>query len=389
MSNAKVITGIDIGTSKISVVVCQMKSTEDIEILGMGTSVLKGIQKGVIIDQALFSNALQNCLKRAQAASDQLIEDVFINVPCGNSRYTIQTGIIQNESQKSNAKVKTEAAMKKAVHCIDKKNQSILHLFPINQRLDGQNNFKSENNFHNLEVDTGIVLCDSENLNIIFSLIRKMGLKTKGVISDYLSMAAPYLFKDKNKSQLFIDIGAQTTSFCLFVNNQLRYGHTILIGSEQITHDLSVCLKCSISEAERIKVLHGQLNKLDTELSNSITIQTHNGPQVVKISLITSIIESRVNQLFQMIQKCIIHAPNYDEIFLIGSGSNLKGLSDWVEQKLSRPIYKRNDHEYNNILVNSNYMIAMGQIIYGYQIGLLKSSNSSILEKLTSKIFKN
>ena len=203
-------------------------------------------------------------------------------------------------------------------------------------------------------------------------------------------MAAPYLFKDKNKSQLFIDIGAQTTSFCLFVNNQLRYGHTILIGSEQITHDLSVCLKCSISEAERIKVLHGQLNKLDTELSNSITIQTHNGPQVVKISLITSIIESRVNQLFQMIQKCIIHAPNYDEIFLIGSGSNLKkGLSDWVEQKLSRPIYKRNDHEYNNILVNSNYMIAMGQIIYGYQIGLLKSSNSSILEKLTSKIFKN
>ena len=106
MSNAKVITGIDIGTSKISVVVCQMKSTEDIEILGMGTSVLKGIQKGVIIDQALFSNALQNCLKRAQAASDQLIEDVFINVPCGNSRYTIQTGIIQNESQKVKCKGK-------------------------------------------------------------------------------------------------------------------------------------------------------------------------------------------------------------------------------------------------------------------------------------------
>ena len=89
-----------------------------------------------------------------------------------------------------------------------------------------------------------------------------------------------------------------------------------------------------------------------------------------------------------MIQKCIIHAPNYDEIFLIGSGSNLKGSPIGLNKKLSRPIYKRNDHEYNNILVNSNYMIAMGQIIYGYQIGLLKSSNSSILEKLTSKYLK-
>ena len=121
MTNKKVITGIDIGTSKISVVICQMKTAEDIEILGMGTSILKGVQKGVIVDQSLFINALQNCLKRAQASSDQLIEDVFVNVPSGNSRYTIQTGIIQNETSQPSKKIKTEQAMKKAIHCIDKK----------------------------------------------------------------------------------------------------------------------------------------------------------------------------------------------------------------------------------------------------------------------------
>ena len=55
-----------------------MKSTEDIEILGMGTQVIRN-SKGVIIDQALFSNALANCLKKLKRL-DQLIEDVFINV---------------------------------------------------------------------------------------------------------------------------------------------------------------------------------------------------------------------------------------------------------------------------------------------------------------------
>ena len=153
-------------------------------------------------------------------------------------------------------------------------------------------------------------------------------------------MAAPTC-TNQITSQLFIDIGSQTTSFCLFVNNQLHFAHSILIGSDQVTHDLSVCLKCSKSEAERIKVLHGQLNKLQTELSNSITIQTHNGPQIVKISLITSIIESRVNQLFQMIQKYLIHAPSFDEIFLLGSGSNLKGLSGWVGENVMPNSYKR------------------------------------------------
>ena len=388
MTNKKVITGIDIGTSKISVVICQMKTAEDIEILGMGTSILKGVQKGVIVDQSLFINALQNCLKRAQAASDQLIEDVFVNVPSGNSRYTIQTGIIQNETSQPSKKIKTEQAMKKAIHCIDKKGQSVLHMFPINQRVDGQTRSVA-NTYYNLEVDTGIVLCDSNNLNIIYSSIKKMGLKIKGVISDYLSMAAPYLSQSKYMSQLFIDIGAQTTSFCVFTNNQLQFANTILIGSDQVTHDLSICLKCSVSEAERIKILHGQLNKLDTDLSNSISVQTHNGPQLVKLSLITSIIESRLNQLFQMIQKYLIHTVNYDSVCLIGSGANLGGLHQWVEQKLSKPLLQTTQFEFNDILVNSNYMIAMGQVVYGYQIGLLKHSHSSILEKISSKIFKN
>ena len=50
MSKSNIIAGIDIGTSKISVIVCRMKSA-DIEVLGMGTSILKGIQKGIIIDK--------------------------------------------------------------------------------------------------------------------------------------------------------------------------------------------------------------------------------------------------------------------------------------------------------------------------------------------------
>lgn len=390
MNKSKIITGIDIGSSKISVIVCQLKSSDNIEVLGMGTSVLKGVQKGIIRDESLFINALQNCIKRAQASSEQVIEDVFVNIPNGNTSFSIQTGIVQSQSSgQVLTKKDREMAMQKSSQCIDKKNQSILHLIPISQRVDGQSteSFKPKV-FNQMEVDTGVILCDSTNLKIVYSNLKKLGLTVKGVISDYLSMGAILIPPGSMGAHLLIDIGAQMTTFSVVSMGQLKFAHTIQIGSEQITQDLSICLKCSLSEAERIKVLYGQLQKFQNELSKHVTIQCHNGQQNVKVSLITSIIESRVNQLFQLIQKYLIHAPNYDDIFLSGSGANLSGLPQWIETKISKPLNANFDKTYKDIQINSNYMMAMGQIIYGHQIGLLTAGSGSLIKKISNKIFK-
>ena len=182
MNKSKIITGIDIGSSKISVIVCQLKSSDNIEVLGMGTSVLKGVQKGIIRDESLFINALQNCIKRAQASSEQVIEDVFVNIPNGNTSFSIQTGIVQSQSSgQVLTKKDREMAMQKSSQCIDKKNQSILHLIPISQRVDGQSteSFKPKV-FNQMEVDTGVILCDSTNLKIVYSNLKKLGLTVKG-----------------------------------------------------------------------------------------------------------------------------------------------------------------------------------------------------------------
>ena len=388
MNKSKVIAGIDIGTSKISVIVCRLKSTDNIEVLGMGTSILKGVQKGIIVDKSLFTNALQNCIKRAQAASEIIITDAFINIPNGNSKFVIQTGIVQNELAKPDQKSDCEQAMKKAVQCITKTDQSVMHMFPITQRMDGRSD-ETSSAYFNMEVDTGIILGDTHNLSVVYSTLRKMGLTIKGLISDYLAMST-FSSSDSDKTpHLLIDFGAQTTSVCVLIGTQIVFAQTILIGSEHITHDLSVCLKCSYSEAERIKILHGQLDKLETDLSASVTIQTHNGPQVIKLSLVTSIIESRMNQLLQLIQKYLIHSPNFEKVNILGSGSNLPGLDKWLQAKFSKPVLMQKNIKFNDISINSNYLIALGQIIYGFQIGLLKQPQHSLIRKISEKIFKN
>ena len=87
-----------------------------------------------------------------------------------------------------------------------------------------------------------------------------------------------------------------------------------------------------------------------------------------------------------MIQKYLIHAPGYDEIILTGSGANLKGLREWAGLKLEKPIHSSNEQVQNNININANYMVAMGQIIYGFQRGLLKRRSRNIFTEIRKKI---
>ena len=297
MNSEKIITSIDIGTSKISILVCEVISANNIQVLGMGTSILRGVKKGIIKDRSLFYNAMQNALKRAQVSADITIKNVVVNVPCGNTRFTIQTGILQNNTDRTLTSKDKEATMKKAIHCINKKDQSVLHVFPLNYRLDGQSTEIIENQkFNAVEIDTGVILCDTKNLNTIVSCFKQLDLKIKGIISDFLSLGA-ILLPESKAPHLIIDFGAQTTNVSIYKTNQLLFAQTIQIGSEQITEDLSICLKCSHAEAERIKVLHGQLQKSEVDLSKTIKIQCYDGQKTIKLSLVTSVIESRMNQL--------------------------------------------------------------------------------------------
>jgi cell division protein FtsA len=387
MSKSKIITGIDIGTSKISVIVCSV-SGKDINVLGFGTSIFKGVQKGIIKDRILFSNALQNAIKRAQVAANEPIEDVFVNIPNGNSRFSIQTGIVQNnENQMVSSK---ENAMKKSAYCIDKKDCSILHLIPINKRGDGKQVALDESRkFNSVEIDTGIILCDTGNLKRVISTIKGLNINIKGILSDFLSAGAILIPQESSQSYLIIDIGAQVTLLSIFKNNKLKFAQAIQIGSEQITQDLSICLKCSVSEAERVKILYGQLQRFKENISEYICVQCHDGQKNIKVSLIISIIESRVNQLIQLAKKYLNGAPEYNEIILTGSGANLRGISGWVASKLEKNISQIPENIYNEMNINSNYIVAMGQVVYGHQIGLVNTKKHSELKKLAQKIFSH
>lgn len=350
-----IITSIDIGTSKISMVTGRLNATNTIDILGKSTVILNGMTQGQIDDPDVFFDAFQNGLNRLQAVTSLPVTDVLINIPNYQSKLVVQTGIADRPTTESMAAC-CNRAMRRATQCVDQHHHSILHIYPIRHRIHHP---LSNENGH-VEVDTGIVLCDRINLTIILNTVHSLKLRIRGIINDYLTM--PTLIPHPVSTTapfMMVDIGAQLTSYCVIDDRCVIAAKTIPFGSQAITLNLAKQLHCSYSEAERVKVLHGSLMPHDTPL---IPVHCNDGPHYYPLSHVSSIIEQWGNHIMGIItadpQIHRIHT-----VYLLGGGAYINGLCEWITH-----------HHHPSWSVqlcasptNQNDQIAIAQLMYSHQ----------------------
>ena len=79
MDNEKIITGIDIGTTKIVVVIAEKKDNA-INILGIGKSDSKGLNKGIVIDIDVTVQSLESAIIAAEKESKISIESAYVGI---------------------------------------------------------------------------------------------------------------------------------------------------------------------------------------------------------------------------------------------------------------------------------------------------------------------
>jgi cell division protein FtsA len=84
MAKSTIYAGLEIGTSKICVVVGEAKRDGTIKILGVGTAPSRGVRKGEIVDFQKVQTVLNDALVRAEEPSDVMIRTVFLGVTGGH-----------------------------------------------------------------------------------------------------------------------------------------------------------------------------------------------------------------------------------------------------------------------------------------------------------------
>ena len=95
MEDKRIITGIDVGTTKIAVVIaeCTMEKNQ-IRILGVGEAPSNGLKKGVIVNMEETIESLSLALSEAENQADIAIDQAFVGITGDHIRGINYSGVI-------------------------------------------------------------------------------------------------------------------------------------------------------------------------------------------------------------------------------------------------------------------------------------------------------
>ena len=133
---------------------------------------------------------------------------------------------------------------------------------------------------------------------------------------------------------MLLDIGAGNTDIVIFEGNTFLYTNTISLGGDNITNDIAVVLNISEEEADKLKKQYGLALKSFIDNDNEIILNSYTGEsrnKTIKSSELIEIIEARIEEIFALVNKDIMHQglkAKINNVILTGQGITNINKSD-------------------------------------------------------------
>jgi cell division protein FtsA len=82
--NDTIIAGLDIGTTKVCVVVGRRNDAGKLEIMGLGSAPSAGLRKGVVVNIDATVDAIRKAVEEAELMAGVEIADVYVGIAGGH-----------------------------------------------------------------------------------------------------------------------------------------------------------------------------------------------------------------------------------------------------------------------------------------------------------------
>lgn len=344
--DSSVVAGLDIGTTKICVLVAESAGENKINILGTGTSPSKGLRKGVVVNIEDTVDSIMKAVQEAEKKTGIKIKSVHTGITGShiigiNSKGVI--GVKDQEVSMADIDRAIEAARAVAIP----PDREILHVIPQEFIVDGQSGIKNPLGISGvrLEVQVHIITGASASIQNIVKSINKAGLEVADIILQPLASSEAVLTQDeKDLGVALIDIGGGTTDVAIFINGSVCHTAVIGIGGLNITNDIAIGLRTTTTEAERLKVEYGCALTSRAKEDEPIEISSIGGrpPRFVSRQNISEIIEPRAEEIFSVALK-ELKKINYLDllssgIVITGGSSIMDGMVDVAEKIAGMPV---------------------------------------------------
>ena len=334
--------GLDIGTSTVRCVVGMMSPHGDSmpSIIGHGSSKNKGMRRGSVVHVDEVSEAVIKAITEAERISGVAIKSATVNVNGAHVEGIDSQGVIAISAADREISSEDRMRVEEAATIVNlPQNREIIQFFAKNYSLDGQKNIKDPIGMHGVrfEVDAHMITASSPNLKNLDMVLERSDIYPNHHTVSSLAAAEALLTRDqKEAGTLLLDIGAGTTNLIVFEDGEVQHIAVIPIGGQHITNDLAIGLKTDLEIAEKVKLEHANLKK--DASSSVINLQLNGKVESFKSEEITMIIEARIEELLEFVQKELQRIKRVRKlpggIVLTGGSSNLPGLALFTREKM-------------------------------------------------------
>lgn len=272
--NKKIVTALDIGTSKILAVVAEIYKDGSFRVLGQGRTDSQGVLDGNVTSIEELQPQVKNALIEAFGIAGKMPGTETCTNISGKSL----------EGKDSSAEIPLRG---RTVRLMDMQNVQNLAQEAIEMRED-QRLIKSELLYYMLDgQDEGFVgqspldeqssrisahlhsaVANASNAVNRMKVIRRSGMDISHMLPEAWASGYAALTEDEiQNGVVLIDIGAGTTDVAVFMAGVPRFTYTLNYGGRRLTQRLSGYMHCTMQQAENIKYkLDLRCNKEDDDV---------------------------------------------------------------------------------------------------------------------------
>ena len=376
--NRNLVVGMDIGTSKVAVLVAELAPDGAIEVLGMGGHESKGLKKGVVVNIDSTVAAIQRALEEAELMADCKIVSAFTGIAGSHIRSFNSTGMVAVKEREVTA-IDVERALDTARAVNIPNDQQILHVLRQEFIIDGQEDVREPVGMSGvrLEVKVHIVTGAVSAAQNIVKCVRRCGLDVNDLILQPLASSRAVLSDDeRDLGVCLVDIGGGTTDLAIFTHGAIRHTAVIPIAGDQITNDIAMALRTPTPEAEAIKTRHGVALRQLADPNEMIEVPGigDRPPRQMSRQTLAEVIEPRAEELFTLVQQ-VLRESGYEEllssgIVLTGGSSLMQGMVELGEEIFHMPVrigVPRYQGGLADVVRSPRYATAMGLVLEGVQ----------------------
>lgn len=361
---AATVAALDVGTSKIACLIARLTPAGEVapgdwrthraRILGIGHQRSRGVKNGVIVDMEEAEAAIRQTVDAAERMAGAQVDSILVSIAGGrlaSRHFSAKTQIGGREVSDADVHRALEASALHSQH----RGRVALHSMATGFSLDGVDGVREPREMigDELGVDLHVASCDQTALRNLILAAERSHLRIEAIgAAPYMAGLSALEPDEAEMGVVLVDMGAGGTSVAIFAGGALTHVDGVTLGGNHVTMDIARGLDARVSDAERLKTVHGAAigSTADERETVSFTHVGDSGEHRAHVprSHLLRIIRPRIEETMEFLRDRLKKAgypPNPGRrVVLTGGAAQLTGVAEAArailggQARVGRPI---------------------------------------------------